>query len=104
MPKYTDYSQEAIEARSYPHRGMYTITPKGARLGNILAEKMNTMYKGPEGDPNSPEWQEYLRYFYTEQALIIARSGARNQFAYKDEVDQALEELIEGGYIVRNVE
>ena len=88
---------EAREKKDY-----YTVTPKGFQLENLISARMNTI-DTKDVDKDSPEWQEYLRLFHTQHILILASSshGVYINPTYQAEEEEALQDLINGGYIVR---
>ena len=89
--------QEAREKKDY-----YRVTSKGFQLGNLLSARM-TEIGSKHVDRDDPEYTEYLRLFHTNEMLIKASlpGGLWINPTYQVEEEEALEDLIEGGYIVR---
>ena len=93
----------------------YSVTPKGFKLITILGNRMTeldterTARNGERlysDDTSTPEWQEYLRLLHN-QTILIRASSLHGMFinpTYQAEEEEALEDLLEGGYIVRSSE
>ena len=86
----------------------YSVTPKGFQLSNLLSERMDELdadwkASGEQDRTSTPGWTEYKRLFHSSTMIIRASSpsGLWINPAYEEEESEALEELIEGGYIVR---
>jgi hypothetical protein len=90
-------------AEARKKKDYYTVTPKGFQLGNLISARI-TEIRSQHIDTDSPEYTEYLRLFHTNEMLIKARDshGVWINPAYQVEEEEALEDLIEGGYIVRS--
>ena len=111
MPSF-EYDRELSALRLSRQKGAikdyYTVTPKGFQLENLISARMKEIEGQKEllytnVDKDSPEWQEYLRLFHTQHILILASSshGVFINPVYQAEEEEALEDLLEGGYIVR---
>ena len=86
----------------------YSVTPKGFQLSNLLSHRMDVLDaewkdSGEQDRTSTPGWTEYLKLFHTSTMLIRASSpsGVWINPVYEEAETEALEELIEGGYIVR---
>ena len=104
--------QEAKERVDY-----YTVTPKGFKLLTMLSKRMDVLdaerkeeldltYPAMKDRTSTPGWAEYLRLFHSATMLIRASSpsGLWINPVYEEEESEALEDLIEGGYIIRGSE
>jgi len=86
----------------------YSVTPKGFQLSNLLSHRMDELDaawidSGGQDRHSTPEWAEYLKLFHTATMIIRASSpsGVWINPVYEEAETEALEELIEGGYVVR---
>jgi len=86
----------------------YTVTPKGQKLLSMLSQRMDELDaewkdSGEADKTATPGWTEYTRLFHTATMLIRASSpsGVWINPTYEEQESEALEDLVEGGYIVR---
>ena len=82
----------------------YKVTPKGFELLSLLSARMDEIEKEGKGHKGDPQWQEYQRLHHSSTMLILASSshGVFINPTYEEEQSEALEDLLEGGYIVRS--
>ena len=94
-----------------PNQGKYSLTSKGTKLAGLISEEQKKVHK--EIDEGVESWQQgsvfpsrthplypyWLHLNDLDKALFVADYGAE---IGSEGVENALYELIEGGYVVEN--